>query len=56
MYVVYSNGNGASLNAYSYWSSTEDDNNIAWVQNFYIGSQSSINMGYAYSVRAVRAF
>ncbi|MDB9755903.1 DUF1566 domain-containing protein, partial [Winogradskyella sp.] len=32
MYVVYSNGNGASLNANFYWSSTEADNNGVWNQ------------------------
>ena len=30
MHVVYSNGNGASLNSHYYWSSTEDDNDYAW--------------------------
>ena len=30
MYVVYSNGNAASLNSDSYWSSTEYDYNSAW--------------------------
>ena len=34
MYVVYSNGNGASLNANYYWSSTELDNTNACRQSF----------------------
>ena len=56
MYVVYSNGNGASLNARSYWSSTEFDNNGAWAQDFYYGFQSYNGKGYPINVRAVRAF
>jgi len=56
MYLVYNNGNGASLNTASYWSSTEVDTNYAWAQNFGSGTQ-----GYGYkarpiTVRAVRAF
>ena len=39
-----------------YWSSTEYDNNNAWVQNFNFGSQFSLNKGSTYYVRAVRAF
>ena len=38
MHVVYSNGNEASLNSHSYWSSTEDDNNFAWRQIFNYGN------------------
>ena len=56
MYVVYSNGNGASLNANYYWSSTESGNDYAWLQN--VGNGDQINGGKFNSidVRAVRAF
>ena len=56
MYVVYSNGYGASLNANYYWSSTEGDGSYAWGQSFYNGFQYHDVKGYAYNVRAVRAF
>ena len=56
MYVVYNNGNGASLNANYYWSSTEYDNNNAWDQDFYAGSQYYTGKYYTLNVRAVRAF
>ena len=56
MYVVYNNGNAASLNPGYYWSSTEYDNDNAWSQNFTSGTQPSTNKVYTYSVRAVRAF
>ncbi|MFT6843268.1 MAG: hypothetical protein ACJASR_002044, partial [Psychroserpens sp.] len=40
-----------------YWSSTEVDLNVAWGQNFYVGSQGSIGKSFPNgSVRAVRAF
>jgi len=57
MYVVYTNGNGASLNENYYWSSTEFDNDIAWGQYFSTGNQSTSYKYYTGgSVRAVRAF
>ncbi len=56
MYIVYSNGNGATLNGNSYWSSTEHDNNTAWWQNFASGNQYYYYKYFTYSVRAVRAF
>ena len=56
MYVVYNNGNAASLNPYSYWSSTEYDNDNAWRQGFSDGSQSANDKDDTVSVRAVRAF
>ena len=56
MYVVYNNGNGASLNSFYYWSSTEYGNDYAWEQGFSPGGQSTINKDYTNSVRAVRAF
>jgi hypothetical protein len=39
-----------------YWSSTEDDGNDAWVQNFEYGFQYNFYKDYTYFVRAVRAF
>ena len=56
MHVVYSNGNGASLNSHYYWSSTEYDYNFAWVQSFSSGGQYDYNKGNTDVVRAVRAF
>ena len=56
MYVVYNNGNGASLSRTYYWSSTEYDYNFAWVQYFGNGSQLSDYKYYFNDVRAVRAF
>ena len=59
MYSVYIGGNGANLNDYYYWSSTESGVLIAFYQNFTNGNQSfgSTNqIGYAVIVRAVRAF
>ena len=56
MYVVYNNGNAASLNANYHWSSTEFDGNNAWTQYFSNGGQgNTIKYASAY-VRAVRAF
>ena len=56
MYVVYNNGNAASLNANYYWSSTESGTNGAWAQIFYNGSQANGSKDGTTSVRAVRAF
>ncbi|MDA9310160.1 DUF1566 domain-containing protein [Flavobacteriaceae bacterium] len=56
LYVVYSNGNGASLNANYYWSSTELDFDLAWGQLFNGGNQNHNNKIFTYYVRAVRAF
>jgi hypothetical protein len=58
MYVVYTNGNGASLNANTYWSSTEtdNDNDNAWIQYFSNGTQDFANKIATVIVRAVRAF
>ncbi|MDB4036557.1 DUF1566 domain-containing protein [Polaribacter sp.] len=40
-----------------YWSSTENDNNLAWEQDFLDdGYQTDSNKGGTFSVRAVRAF
>ena len=57
MYVVYTNGNAASLYANYYWSSTERFDS-AWVQDFRAGGyQGDYGKGYfTFVVRAVRAF
>ena len=39
-----------------YWSSTEDDSNFAWFQNFSSGDQGANSKSYTDNVRAVRAF
>ena len=57
MYVVYNSGNGASLNANYYWSSTEYDYYNAWEQYFGDGDQFYYTKDYMTDfVRAVRAF
>jgi hypothetical protein len=38
----------------SYWSSTEDNDNVAWYQNFYDGYQSYTNYGSKSSISRVR--
>ena len=47
---------GGFSNSY-YWSSTGNDNGIAWVQNFFSGSQNFYGNkdDYYFNVRAVRA-
>jgi len=40
----------------AYWSSSEFDDNIAWIQNFGGGTQSNSNKFSTYYVRPVRAF
>lgn len=39
-----------------YWSSTENDNNNAWKQNFNNGNQNNNNKNNNNNVRAVRGF
>ena len=39
-----------------YWSSSEYDNDNAWLQNFYDGNQNDNHKHDTYNVRAVRAF
>jgi hypothetical protein len=57
MYIVYTDGvNGAVLNANYYWSSTQNDYNFAWPQNFFFGGQGTNNKNIPRYVRAVRAF
>ena len=40
----------------NYWSSIEQDNNLAWLQGFYLGLKTCSNKNVKYGVRAVRAF
>ena len=48
---------GSDFSTYSYWSSTEDGNNNAWIQNFGYGVQKCYSKYYPNnSGRAVRAF
>jgi hypothetical protein len=56
MYGVYTNGNGASLNPYTYWSSTGTNSNYAWVHYFINGDQDDEYKINSLNVRAVRAF
>ena len=56
LYAVYNNGNAAKLNARFYWSSTANDNDNAWEQNFDSGNQYDVNKDLTNGVRAVRAF
>jgi hypothetical protein len=56
MYGVYNGSNGANLNNYYYWSSTEVDNVYVWSQSFYNGGQDVSGKYNSNYVRAVRAF
>ena len=56
IYEVYSNGIEVNLNDSPYWSSTENNSNVAWVLLFSNGVQVTTNKDYSYIVRAVRAF
>lgn len=40
----------------NYWSSTENDNNNAWKQNFNNGNQNNDNKNNTNYVRSVRGF
>jgi len=57
--LMYTNlreaGVGGFANYY-YWSSTEYDNDSAWNQNFYYGSQGDSNKDFSLPVRAIRSF
>ena len=48
--------NLGGFTSYVYWSSTEDDNENAWMQNFFTGNQWPRAKYSNYWVRAVRAF
>ena len=56
MYGVYINGNGARLNTYYYWSSSEQNDIYAWTQYLFSGAQTSVNKLNTHCVRAVRVF
>tara|TARA_R110002051_G_scaffold320277_1_gene405450 strand:- start:253 stop:1035 length:783 start_codon:yes stop_codon:yes gene_type:complete len=47
---------GSAFTPTSYWSSTEDDNFLAWLQGFDSGEKYNGNKDYWVLVRAVRAF
>tara|TARA_R110000868_G_scaffold224237_2_gene476169 strand:+ start:7670 stop:7996 length:327 start_codon:yes stop_codon:yes gene_type:complete len=56
LYILYKNREeiGGFANSY-YWSSTESDNNLAWVQDFFSGFQNYYYKVNYFYVRAVRA-
>jgi len=56
MYNIYINGNGANLNGYVYWSSTDGDFGAPWRQSFTSGFQKENYTLKSYHVRAVRSF
>jgi hypothetical protein len=57
MYGVYIGGNGANLNSFYYWSSTERNYDFAWNQDFNDGYQyGNFKYVHTFYVRAVRAF
>ncbi len=56
MYSVYINGNGARLNTYYYWSSSEQNDIYAWTQYLFSGAQTNVNKLNTHFVRAVRAY
>ena len=47
---------GSGFASASYWSSTEYNNNFAWLQSFVNGFQNYVYKYYTYYVRAIRAF
>ena len=56
LYMLYKNKEEIGGFAYStYWSSTENVNGDAWVQDFFTGLQFYNLKNYTYYVRAVRA-
>ena len=56
MYInLYQQGIGGFAEDY-YWSSSEDDANLAWAQSFNDGDQGDGGKAIAFRVRAVRAF
>jgi len=60
--LMYTNLKVAGVGGFSddepmcYWSSSEDDANHAWLQDFFDGYQDSIDKYFGNRVRAVRAF
>ena len=56
MYVnLKQQGVGGLSNSY-YWSSSENSNFLAWIQNFSDGGATTLNKTLSYPVRSVRAF
>jgi len=55
---LYQQRNLTGINTTSgyYWSSSQDDTNLAWGQNFATGNQTNDNKDRGSSVRAIRAF
>ncbi len=53
---LYKKGLGSFASNGVYWSSSEDDADGAWAQNFYYGTQGSNDRKYEYRVRPIRAF
>ena len=58
MYVnLHKNNIGGFIRDNSYWSSSEDNNNNAWLQGFRYGFQYNIDKNInSYHIRAIRAF
>ena len=56
LYQLYLNRFAIGGLTSGYWSSTEDDTNGAWRQNFSSGGQGNPYKNATYGVRAVRAF
>ena len=54
--IILEGVSGFTAFSNSYWSSTEHNSSVAWSQSFDNGNQNASNKGYAYDVRAVRAF
>ena len=54
--TAIANGGTAFVISTSYWSSSEYNNNFAWLQYFTNGSLYYTNKDYSFYVRAVRAF
>jgi hypothetical protein len=56
---MYTNLRQAGVGGFStgtYWSSSEYDGDVAWLQNFYVGDQYGTNKTDTLYVRPVRAF
>ena len=59
MMLMYTNLRQAGVGGFStgtYWSSSEYDGDVAWLQNFYVGDQYGTNKTDTLYVRPVRAF
>ncbi len=59
LYLMYENLKVSGVGGFvedGYWSSSENDANNAWYQNFYDGNQYNYYKSLFYRVRAIRAF